>query len=71
MAVNTLENGWIQDVFQFSHEQYGSYCDAIVLPPEEYNALTADQLAAMKQARFDKWVAHITNASNTPPDEAA
>jgi hypothetical protein len=71
MAVNTLDNGWIQDVFQFSHEQYGAYCDAIVLPPEEYNALTADQLAAMKQARFDNWVAHITDASNAVPDGAA
>ena len=71
MAINTLENGWVQDVFEFTHDQYGTYCDAIVMPPEDYNALPADELAAMKQQRFDNWVAHITEASNTPPDEAA
>jgi hypothetical protein len=63
MSINVLENGWIQDSFELTHDVYGVYRDAIAMDPEEYNALTEGQIAAMKQQRFDNWVAVITAPS--------
>jgi hypothetical protein len=63
MSINVLENGWIQDSFELTHDVYGVYRDALVMDPEEYNALTEEQIAAMKQQRLDNWVAVITAPS--------
>jgi hypothetical protein len=60
---NVLDNGWIQDNFELTHDVYGVYRGAIVMPSEEYNALTPEQLSAMKQQRVDSWAAYITEAS--------
>lgn len=64
MSINVLENGWVQDSFELTHDVYGVYRDALVMDPEEYNALTEEQIAAMKQQRFDNWVSHIDESSN-------
>lgn len=59
MAVITLEDGRISDSFAITmHGQ--TYTDAIVMEPDEYNALTPEEIEAMKQARFDNWYAIIT-----------
>jgi len=35
------------------------------MPADQYNTLTPDEIAAMKQQRYDKWYAIVTN----PPQE--
>lgn len=42
-----------------------TYSDAIVLPIDEYNALTSKQIETLKQDRFDNW----KTAISTPPPE--
>lgn len=61
MTITVMDNGWISDSFTIGGPP--SYTGAIVMPPDQYNALTADQIEAMKQERYDKWVAMITEAS--------
>ena len=64
MSINIMENGWVQDSFQLEHNIYGTYRGAIVMPQEEYDALTSDQIANMKQQRLDNWAAYIIEMSN-------
>jgi hypothetical protein len=59
MAITTLDNGWISDSFEIGSEPL-VLKDAIVMPAEQYNQLTAEQIAAMKQQRYDNWMAVIT-----------
>lgn len=66
MTINTREDGLIEDVFEFPHEVYGTFRDALVMTSEEYNALSEAQISSMKQERFDKWAALIVEMSNTP-----
>ena len=55
--------------FSFS-SQYGTFSDALHLPDD--HGLSDKQIEAMKQARFDNWVAVITAPSveETPTEEA-
>ena len=55
--------------FSFS-SQYGTFSDALHLPDD--HGLSDEQIEAMKQARFDNWVAVITAPSveETPIEEA-
>ena len=55
--------------FSFS-SQYGTFSDALHLPDD--HGLSDKQIEAMKQARFDIWVAVITAPSveETPTEEA-
>jgi hypothetical protein len=55
MSVTVLDNGWISDVFQFE-SAYGTYQDAIVMPAEEYNALSPEDIISIKQDRFNTWL---------------
>ena len=48
--------------FSFS-SQYGTFSDALHLPDD--HGLSDEQIDAMKQARFDNWIAVIT----APPVE--
>jgi len=41
------------------------YKDALVMTQEEYDSLTSEQIAAMQQERYDRWIKIIT----TPPEE--
>ena len=66
MAITTMDNGWVSDSFSFD-SPYGVFGDSLCMPQEQYDALTADEIAAMKQARFDNWVAII----ETPADPVA
>jgi hypothetical protein len=53
--------------FSKTHEKYGTFADAIHL--DENHTYTDDEIEAMKQQRFDNWVAHIVEMSNLPPQE--
>jgi len=61
MTITVLDNGWISDSFTIG--ELPSFTDALVMPPNQYNALTTDQIEAMKQERYDKWIAMIKEAS--------
>jgi hypothetical protein len=53
--------------FSKTHETYGTFADAIHL--DENHTYTDEEIEAMKQQRFDNWVAHIVEMSNRPPEE--
>lgn len=40
------------------------YSDALVMTQEAYDALTPEQITALQQERYDKWLAII----NAPPE---
>lgn len=64
MAVVQLDDGRIADEFEIGAEPH-ILKDAIVMDPTDYEALTPDEIAALKQARYEKWIAII----NAPPEE--
>ena len=64
MGIVYLEDGRLADQFQIGTEPY-VLSDALVMRPEEYEKLTPDEIAAMKQARYDNWYAIVT----APPVE--
>ena len=64
MTIKQLEDGRVSDDFEIGTESL-VLKDAIVMLPEDYAALTPDEIVAMKQARYDKWFAIVT----APPAE--
>ena len=58
MAIKVLEDGRIADEFEIGEEPH-VLKDALVMRPEDYDALTPDEIIAMKQARYDNWIAII------------
>ena len=67
MTITVMDNGWISDSFTIGGPP--SYTDAIVMPPDQYNALTADQIVTMKQERYDSWVAMVIAESTRVIDD--
>lgn len=59
MAIKYLDDGRIADEFQIGEEPH-ILSDALVMMPADYDALSADEIAAMKQARYDNWYAIVT-----------
>jgi len=55
----------VSDSFEIGEEPY-VLRDALVIPQSQYDALTPEEIQAMKQARYDAWIAII----NTPTDPA-
>lgn len=53
--------------FSKTHEIYGTFGDALHL--EDNHTFTDEEIEAMKQERFDNWVAHIVEMSNRPSEE--
>ena len=51
--------------FSFSHPKFGNYGDALVLPDD--HGFSDAEIEAMKQARFDNWIAHVIEASKDQP----
>lgn len=49
--------------FEFRHSIYGVYRDALNLPDDHTH--TDEEINAMKQQRFDRWVAYL----EAPPAE--
>jgi hypothetical protein len=64
MAIKVLESGLVADEFEIGTEPY-VLKDALVMRVSDYDALTPDEIAAMKQARYDNWYAIVT----APPVE--
>lgn len=60
MAITILENGWVSDSFVMGEDPL-IYSDAIVMPKEEYDLLTIEQLDEMRQIRYNMWLVDITN----------
>jgi hypothetical protein len=65
MAIKVLEDGRIADEFEIGEEPH-ILKDALVMRVSDYDSFTPDEIAAMKQARYDNWIAIIT----APPVEA-
>jgi hypothetical protein len=61
-----LDADKVYDSFQFGIAPH-IFRDAIVMRRVDYEALTPEQIQAMKQDRYDKWVA-LTNLSVKAPD---
>ena len=53
-----MEESTATDIFEFQHGDM-IYKDAIHMPLVEYNALSAEEVAAIKQDRFNNWLAII------------
>ena len=69
MAIKMLEDGRIADEFEIGEEPY-ILKDALVMRVSDYDSFTPEQIAAMKQARYDNWYAIVTAppAGDTPSD---
>jgi hypothetical protein len=65
MAIKVLEDGRIADEFEIGEEPH-ILKDALVMRVSDYESFTPDEIAAMKQARYDNWYAIVT----APPVEA-
>ena len=59
MAIVQLEDGRIADEFEMGEEPH-VLKDALVMRPQDYEALTPEEIQAMKQRRYDNWIAIIT-----------
>ena len=59
MAIVQLEDGRIADEFEIGDEPH-VLKDAIVMRPSEYEKFTPEEIEAMKQKRYDNWIAIIT-----------
>jgi hypothetical protein len=64
MAIKMLEDGRIADEFEIGEEPY-VLKDALVMRVSDYDSFTPEQIIAMKQARYDNWIAIVT----APPVE--
>jgi hypothetical protein len=64
MAIKVLEDGRIADEFEIGEEPH-ILKDALVMRVSDYESFTPDEIAAMKQARYDNWYAIVT----APPVE--
>jgi hypothetical protein len=45
------------------------FASAIVISPEEYEAMSESDMVALQDARFAAWVAYVDEASSTPADQ--
>lgn len=58
MAIKVLEDGRIADEFEIGEEPH-VLKDALVMRVSDYESFTPDEIIAMKQARYDNWIAII------------
>lgn len=68
MAIRQLEDGRIVDEFEIGDEPF-VLRDALAMAPEDYAALTPEELQAMKQSRYDNWIVIATAAPVDEPVE--
>jgi hypothetical protein len=62
MTIKYLEDGRIADEFDIGEEPY-ILRDALVMTQESYDALTAEEIQALKQQRYDNWIPIATAVS--------
>ena len=65
MSIIQLPNGYISDAFEITKDGL-TFKDALVMPQDQYDSLTAEQIEAMKHQRFDNWYALVTAVSEAP-----
>jgi hypothetical protein len=70
MAIKVLEDGRIADEFEIG-EQPHVLRDALVMRVSDYDSFTPEEIQAMKQARYDNWIAIITAPPVEVPVEEA
>jgi len=71
MAIKVLEDGRIADEFEIGEEPY-ILKDALVMRVSDYDSFTPEQIIAMKQARYDNWIAIVTAPPvEEPPSDSA
>lgn len=58
MAIKVLEDGRIADEFEIGEEPH-VLKDALVMCQQDYDTLSPEKIVAMKQARYDNWIAFI------------
>ncbi len=63
-----MEDIRIQVIFR-EETSHGAYQDALWFSQAEYDALTPETLAAMKQARIDNWIKVVTTPAPEPTAE--
>ena len=69
MGIVYLEDGRLADEFEIGSDPY-VLKDALVMTPDAYALLTAEEVVSLKQARYDKWISIITAppVEDTPSD---
>jgi hypothetical protein len=70
MAIKVLEDGRIADEFEIG-EQPHVLRDALVMRVSDYDSFTPEEIQAMKQSRYDNWIAIITAPPVEMPVEEA
>jgi hypothetical protein len=70
MAIKVLIDGRIADEFEMG-EQPHVLRDALVMRVSDYDSFTPEEIQAMKQARYDNWIAIITAPPVEMPVEEA
>ena len=68
MGIVYLDDGRLADEFEIGTEPY-ILSDALVMRPEDYALLSEEDIAAMKQARYDNWYAIVTAPPIDAPQE--
>jgi hypothetical protein len=58
MATKQLDDGRIADEFEIGEEPH-ILKDALIMTQADYDAMTPDEVQAVKQARYDNWIAII------------
>jgi hypothetical protein len=58
MTIKVLEDGRIADEFEIGEEPH-VLKDALVMRVSDYDSFTPEEIVAMKQARYDNWIAII------------
>jgi hypothetical protein len=70
MAVIIREDGLMSEDFEMGTEPF-VLKDAIVMRLSDYEALSPDEVQAIKQARYDSWIAIVCPAEPAPLSEDA
>ena len=70
MAIKMLEDGRIADEFEIGEEPH-ILKDALVMRVSDYDSFTPEQIIAMKQARYDNWIAIVTAPPAEDPTDPA
>jgi hypothetical protein len=68
MGIVYLEDGRLADEFEIGTEPF-VLKDALVMQPADYEAMAPDEIAAMKQSRYDNWYAIVTAPPIDAPQE--
>lgn len=67
--INQID-GQVQIIFEKTDNTINqTFRDALWMPQEEYDASSAERINALKQERFDNWLAIVTDMFNQSTPE--